>query len=57
MVDAAGSLVEVSRQLWAMRNPLLIAVAGKATVFANVQRHNDIEAWRPLAEPINDDKA
>ena len=26
-------------------------------MFANVPRHNGIEAWRRLAEPINEDKA
>ena len=25
-------------------------------IFANVTRHNGFEAWRRLAEPINDDK-
>ena len=57
MVDAAGSLGEVARQLWAMLNPLLAGDSDKATMFANVQRHNGIEAWRRLAEPINEDKA
>ena len=57
MVDAAGSLGEVARQLWAMLNPLLAGDSDKATMSANVQRHNGIEAWRRLAEPINEDKA
>ena len=26
-------------------------------LFANVPRHNGFEAWRRIAEPINDDKA
>ena len=26
-------------------------------LFANVPRHNGVEAWRRIAEPINDDKA
>ena len=56
MLDAA-SLIEVSRQLWAMLNPLLSGDADKGTMFANVPRHNGIEAWRRLAEPINEDKA
>ena len=25
--------------------------------FANVERHNGLEAWRKIAEPVNDDKA
>ena len=56
MVDAA-TLLEVSRQLWAMLNPLLSSDSEKATMFANVPRHNGIEAWRRLPEPINEDKA
>ena len=56
MVDAA-TLLEVSRQLWAMLNPLLSGDSDRATMFANVPRHNGIEAWRRLAEPINEDKA
>ena len=55
MVDAAGSLGEVARQLWAMLNPY--CWPDKAIMFANVQRHNGIEAWRRLAEPINEDEA
>ena len=57
MVDAAGSLGEVTRQLWAMLSPLLAGDSDKATMFANVHRHNGIEAWRRLAEPINEDKS
>ena len=57
MVDAAGSLIEVSRQLWAMLSPLLSQDADKATMFANVERHNGLEVWRRMAQPINEDKA
>ena len=35
-------------------------VAGNAVVngvFENVDRHNGLEAWRRIAEPVNDDKA
>ena len=56
MVDAV-TLLEVARQLWAMLNPLLSVDSDNATIFANVPRHNGIEAWRRLAEPINEDKA
>ena len=57
VVDAAGKLTDVSRQLWAILNPLLAHDADKATMFANVERHNGLEVWRRLAEPINEDKA
>ena len=57
MVDAAGNLIEVARQLWAMLNPLLSGDSDTATMFAKVPQHNGIEAWRRLAEPINEDKA
>ena len=40
-----------------MHNPLLSGDSDKATMFANVPRRNGIEAWRRLAEPINEDKA
>ena len=55
MVSNAPSLKEVSKQLWALLNPLVkdTPVAG---TFANVTRHNGMEAWRKLAEPMNEDK-
>ena len=27
-----------------------------ASIYNNVQRHNGLEAWRRIAEPINEDK-
>ena len=55
MVSDAPSLKDVSRQLWAMLRPL-VAETAVASNFANVPRHNGLEAWRQLAEPINEDK-
>ena len=57
MVAAARTLTQVSRQLWAMLNPLLASDSHQAGMFANVERHNELEAWRRIAEPINEDKA
>ena len=56
MVDVSGNLVEVSRQFWAMLNPLLSSDSHQRGMCANVQRHNGLEAWRRIAEPINEDK-
>ena len=57
MIDIAGqgSLKEVSRQLWAMLNPLLVNNDTVKVMFANVPRHNGLEAWRRIYEPINED--
>ena len=55
MVDKAPSIKEVSRQLWALLNPL-VKESTIGSMFANVPRHNGLEAWRQLAEPINEDK-
>ena len=57
MVDVAGTFTEVSRQRWAMLNPLLAGDSHQSGMFANVERHNGIEACRRIAEPINEDKA
>ena len=57
MVDVAGTLTEVSRQRWAMLNPLLAGDSHQSGMFANVERVNGIEACRWIAEPINEDKA
>ena len=48
---------EVSRQLWSFLGPLVKDHNEKASVFRNVPRHNGLEAWRRITEPINDDKA
>ena len=55
MLNRAPSLREVSRQLWAMLNPL-VKDTTVADVFANVPRHNGLEAWRQLSEPVIEDK-
>ena len=47
---------EVSRQLWALLGPLVAVDPSLHSVFANVPRHNGLEAWRRIAEPINEDK-
>ena len=39
-----------------MLNPLLASDSHQAGMFANVQRHNGLEAWRRITEPINEDK-
>lgn len=57
MVCFAPSVKEVSRQLWALLHALTKHDATVAGNFANVPRHNGLEAWRRIAEPINDDKA
>ena len=57
MVDRAPSTNEVSKQIWAMLQ-LLVKVDNTASgIFAKVPRHNGMEAWRRLAEPINENKA
>ena len=56
MHDESLSLKEVSRQLWAMLQKLVVDTS-VASAFANVPRHNGLEAWRILANPINEDKA
>ena len=56
MCDCAP-LEEVSRQLWSFIGPLVKEHAEKASVYRNVPRHNGFEAWRRIAEPINDDKS
>ena len=55
MIDKAPSIKEVSRQLWAMMSPL-VKESAIASTFANVPRLNGLEAWRRIAEPVNDDK-
>ena len=40
-----------------MLNPLLSTDADKATMLANVERHNGLEVWRRPAERINENKA
>ena len=52
MIDVAGqgSLKEVARQLWAMLSPLLVNNGTVTGMFANVPRHNGLEAWRRIYE-------
>ena len=43
--------------MWSFIGPLVRENDDKASAFRNVERHNGLEAWRVLAEPINEDKA
>ena len=45
---------DVSKQLWALLAALLANNADQMLVFRNVERHNGAEAWRRVAEPINE---
>ena len=40
-----------------MLNPHLASDSHQSGMFAIVQRHNGLEAWRRIAEPINEHKA
>ena len=55
MVDVAPSLTAISRWFWALLSPLVAETSVSGT-FGNCPRHGGLEAWRLLAEPINDDK-
>ena len=57
MLDLPATMGEVSRQLWAPLGGLVKNHADTKRLFANVPRHNGFEAWRRIAEPINDHKA
>ena len=56
LLDCA-SIEEISRQMWSFLGPLLKEDSAQLSTFRNVQRHNGLEAWRRMAEPINEDKA
>ena len=43
--------------MWGFLGPLVKENNDKASVYRNVPRHNGLEAWRRLAEPINADKS
>ena len=49
------SAYEVSRQLWAFLAPLLKENEGADMIFKNVVRHNGLEAWRRISEPVLED--
>ena len=55
MLNECPSLKEISRQFWALLNPLVVNSNVSGT-FANVERHTGFEAWRKLVKPINEDK-
>ena len=54
-IDSASNS-ELSHQLWALIGGLTKDHAEMTRVFRNVRRHNGFEAWRRMAEPINEDK-
>ena len=56
MIRIALSTKELSRQLWAFLGPLVAGDSKNASIYKSVQRHNGLEAWRTIAEPINEDK-
>ena len=56
-MDVLPPMEEISRQLWSFLGPLVKDNNDKAAAFRNVPRHNGLEAWRRITEPINDDKA
>ena len=47
----------VSQQLWALLGGLAKGDASAKRTFANVPRHIGFEAFRRIAEPVNEDKA
>ena len=55
-LDCAAPEV-VSPQLWALIGGLVKGDASAKRTFANVPRHNGFEAFRRIAEPVNEDKA
>ena len=57
MLDSPASRQEVSRKLWTLLGGLVEEQADTKHLFANVPRHSGFEAWRRIAELINDDKA
>ena len=56
MLDSA-SIQDMDRQMWAMLGALVKSDNTTQGIFKNVKRHCGLEAWRRIAEPINDDKA
>ena len=48
---------EVSRQMWSFLGPLVRENSDNASIFKSVPRHNGLEAWSRIAEPINEDKS
>ena len=51
-----ASPTEASRQSWALFGSLVKDDTTVKRTFANVPRHNGIEAWRRIAELVNGDK-
>ena len=47
----------VSQQLWALLGGLVKGDASVKRIFANVPRHNGLEACRRFVELVNEDKA
>ena len=55
-LDCAAPEV-VSQQLWALIGGLVKGDASAKRTFANVPQHNGFEAFRRIAETVNEDKA
>ena len=56
MLLCVSAAKEPSRQLWSFLGPLAARDSKNALFYKNVPRHNGLEAWRRIAEPINEDK-
>ena len=56
MIHYALSAKELSRQLWAFLGSLVAGDSKSASIYNNVPRHNGLEAWRRIAELINEDQ-
>ena len=54
-IDSASNS-ELPHQLWALIGRLTKHHAEMTRIFRNVPRHNGFEAWRRMAEPINEDE-
>ena len=54
MLDSIGvALREVSRQFWVLLGPLVAGDSAVHTVFGNCPKHNGLDAWRRVAEPVS----
>ena len=43
--------------MWSFIGPLIKENPNKASAYRNVERHNGLEAWRVMSEPINEEKS
>ena len=56
-IEIPPSAEAISQQLWALIGGLVKGDPTAKRTFANVPRHNGFEAFRRIAEPVNEDKA